>query len=478
MSNLNLLLVNSPLDSMKFQEGDPFIMPTAQRILVVDDDQNIRRLISHTLEGAGYLVDQAEDGQQAVELATKLSSENIAYDAALIDLQMPRLSGSETLLHFKQNFPSTQCLMVSAVGKIQDAVSAMSNGAYWYIQKPFDPDELLSLTARALELGNLKEENRSLKQTISQSAVPANFIGTAKSTDQIREQIKKIAPLDSTILLTGPSGTGKSTLARLIHQSGPRANEPFVAISCAALPRDLLEAELFGHEKGSFTGATSSRPGKIEVANGGTLFLDEIGDMPLDLQPKLLTFLQDRVFQRIGSNKDQKVDVRIVAATHKDLSQMVEDQTFRQDLYYRINVLSIDIPGLAFRPEDVTPLAIEILSRISSRRNCEPFEIEPEALKVLRAHPWPGNVRELENVLERATAFCLENKILKEDLNIEASNQAAPTDLAGLSLEEIERRAIVDTLDFCQGNKSDAATMLGISQKSIYNKINKYDIKL
>lgn len=450
-------------------------MVSKKKVLVTDDDKNIRLLIRHNLESAGFDVDEAENG----EVAKNLISNN--YDAVLLDLQMPICSGREALRFYQAQSPETQCIIISAVGVIDDAVQAMSEGAFWYIQKPFEPEELVNLVEKAVEISELKSENKILKQAISEVSLPASFVSHAASTEKIVGQVKKIANLDSTILITGSSGTGKSTLARLIHHSSTRSRQAFVSVSCAALPRDLLEAELFGYEKGSFTGAVNSRPGKIEVADGGTLFLDEIGDMPLELQPKLLTFLQDRVIQRIGSNKDRKFDVRIITATHQDLVGMCKERTFREDLFYRINVLSLQIPSLSERYDDLKPLTETILKRIAERRLSDPFSISNAAFKKLRSYDWPGNVRELENVLERATAFAEMSEIQEGDINLSSglSEPSARTgSFVGLELEEIEKRAIIETLEHCEGNKQAAADMLGVSQKSIYNKINKYDIKL
>jgi len=364
--------------------------------------------------------------------------------------------------------------MVSAVGSVKDAVSAMSEGAFWFLQKPFEPEELLGLVRRSLEVGKLKDENQNLKQAISEVTLPANFIGKSAASEQILKHVKKIAHLDSSVLITGPSGTGKSTLARMLHQVGSRSTGPFVAISCAALPRDLLEAELFGYEKGSFTGAVSSRPGKVEVADGGTLFLDEIGDMPLELQPKLLTFLQDRAFHRLGSNKERKVNVRVIAATHQNLPEMCKERLFREDLFY--------IPSLADRPEDLRLLSLQILERIAGQHGVEKFEITPEALQKLRSHNWPGNVRELENILERAAAFsddCLiepDNILISALTSAQNETSSSGQSLAGMTLEEIEKRALLETLDFCEGNRNRAAELLGVSLKSVYNKVKKFGL--
>ncbi len=461
----------------------PMAKDNSKKILVVDDDKNIRTLISQILILEGYQVAEAEDGVEALELLEESASD---YSTVLLDLQMPRMGGKEALAVIRSKYPSLQCLIISAVGAIKDAVSAMSEGAFWFVQKPFEPEELLALVDRAVELGALKNENKNLKQIISKVSLPSTFIGNSKATEKIIASIKKIAHLDSSVLIRGESGTGKSTLARMLHQSSSRSEKPFVAISCAALPRDLLEAELFGYEKGAFTGAISSRAGKVEAADGGTLFLDEIGDMPLDLQPKLLTFLQDRVFQRIGSNSDRKVDIRVIAATHQDLEEMCQERKFREDLFYRINVLAIDIPSLAERPEDIRPLVEQILKRIAVQHGVDRFELSSEALHKLKFHSWPGNVRELENVMERAAAFSDGEKIDAGDINLgrgsitENGKELArtSTSLVGMTLEDIERRAIIETLEHCEGNRNQAAELLGVSLKSVYNKVKKFGIDI
>jgi transcriptional regulator with GAF, ATPase, and Fis domain len=306
------------------------------------------------------------------------------------------------------------------------------------------------------------------------------FIGQSAAARRVGEIINRIAALDSTVLLTGESGVGKGLVARLIHASSPRAARPLVTVSCTSLPRELVEAELFGHEKGAFTGAHERRPGRLEIADGGSLFLDEVGDMPLESQPKLLTFLQDRAFQRIGSNKTLAVDVRVIAATNQNLKAMCGERRFREDLYFRLNVLPIEIPPLRDRPEDILPIADYLLGRITQRRGSKPFELADEARRTLVAYHWPGNVRELDNVLQRTTAFSASTVIARDDLPAEIldASGAAPVDeerasLAGLPLRDVERIAILDTLAACGGNRAEAARRLGISKKGIYIKMKR-----
>ena len=357
----------------------------------------------------------------------------------------------------------------------------MKEGAVEYITKPFNPEELLAHSAQALRNGSLVKENRSLRAAVGQAPQASEWTAESDGAKRVYQQARKVARLDSTVLITGQSGTGKTTIARMIHNSGERAAAPFVAVNCASLPRDLIESELFGHKKGAFTGATEDRPGRAEIADGGTLFLDEIGDLPLELQPKLLTFLQDRTLQRVGSNDVRTVDVRVIAATHQDLATMCQQNRFRQDLYYRLNVLNICMPSLSERRADIPNLANAVLQRISGRLG-EPICIDAGAVAQLVDHSWPGNIRELENVIERAAAFCEDNTIRKSDIQIDSNGPdamvpAESMSLADMTLVEIETKAIVDTLEACGGNKARTARSLGISEKSIYNKMKRLGLR-
>lgn len=440
------------------------------KVIVADDDDNIRKLIAYNLKKAGFVVIEAKDGKDVLAKMT----EDISL--AFLDLQMPNMNGIECLKGIKKNFSQTECIIVSAVGKITDVVEAMDSGAFWYIEKPFEPEELINLANRALSFNTLKKENLYLKEANSQNSFPASFIGESIQIKNIEGKVDKISNIDSSVLITGPSGTGKSTLARLIHQRSERRDKPFVSVSCAAIPRDLIESELFGHTKGSFTGAHASRAGKIEVAEGGTLFLDEIGDMPIDLQPKLLTFLQDRTYQRIGSNKEIKSDVRIIAATHQNLKQLCIEKKFREDLYFRINVIELELPSLVERQEDIPILVDSILKKIAAKHGVKSYQIDKEAIEKLQKYSWPGNVRELENILERAAIFHDGNGIKKQDIYTENEIEDAKSfNFVGLTLAQIEHKAIVETLKFCEGSKAKAAKILGISQKSVYNKLAKIE---
>jgi DNA-binding NtrC family response regulator len=453
------------------------------RILVADDDDVVRRMLARDLESAGYRVTLAADGREALERAT----DDIAV--ALLDLAMPGYTGLECLQQIKQKYADTAVIVISGTGEVEDAVSAMRQGAFDYFSKPYNRDHLLVRVRQAANQFHLARDNQQLRQAVATPQVNGQFVGKSPATRAILSQVSRVAELDSTVLITGASGTGKTTLARMIHQGGPRAAFPFVAVSCAALPRDLIEAELFGYERGAFTGAVSARPGRAEVAHRGTLFLDEIGDLPLELQPKLLTFLQDHVLQRIGGNESRQVDVRVIAATHQDLEAMCLEKQFRQDLYFRLNVLSMHMPPLAERREDIPDLVTELLERIARRRGVARFALADDAREALVAYAWPGNVRELENVLERATAFCQQGTVTRADLQLRGGQTAlgvpTPTQSAGsavtsaeranteMTLEEIEREVIRETLVRHRGNKAAAARHLGISEKTIYNKMKR-----
>ena len=441
-------------------------------VLIADDDAHIRRLLQYNLEKAGVSVVLARDGKEALACM----SEHVSV--ALLDLRMPELDGMECLRRIRGAHDDVQVIVITASHEIPDAVQAMKFGAFDYLTKPLDVDALVAMVNQAARTARLSRENRQLKEAISGSNLRTPFIGRSHDVRNLLAQAKRVAALDSTVLIIGESGAGKGLLARMIHYGGPRAEKPFITVSCVALPRELVESELFGHEKGAFTGAHQRRLGRLEIADGGTLFLDEIGDMPLDLQPKLLTFLQESTFQRVGGNETINVAVRVIAATHQDLKALCREKRFREDLFFRINVLPLHAPPLRSNPGDIPELGEYILGRIAQRRSAPRCTLTPDALDALVAYSWPGNVRELENVLERTSAFCTGSTITRDDLPSEitgASQVAAERDraLAGRPLQEIERDAIRQTLDLCNGKKAEAARRLGISEKTIYNKIKR-----
>jgi DNA-binding NtrC family response regulator len=448
------------------------------RILIADDEPVTRRMFSRYLENAGFEVIVATDGLDA------LRQMDPDVMVAVLDLNMPGMGGLECLKKMRGEFADTEVLIISGAGQIQDAVAALKAGACEFVTKPCEQDDLVAHVQQAIRTAKLSRENQRLRSAIDQPSPTSRFSAKSAVSRELVNKISKLAGLDSTILLTGESGTGKTTIARMIHDQGPRSSKPFIAVNCASLPRDLIEAELFGHVKGAFTGAAESRPGRAEIADGGTLFLDEIGDLPLDLQPKLLTFLQDRTLQRIGSNKEIKVDVRLIAATLQDLGEMCSQRRFRPDLYYRLNVLHLEVPALRDRRGDIPDLASTILERIARQRRCGEIRLNPEAARVLQQHDWPGNIREMENVLERASAFCEGEEILESDLSLEPSVGSTPpkekvattTSYVGLTLKEIEKRALLETLEAHNGNKAMAARQLGISEKSIYNKLRRFGL--
>jgi DNA-binding NtrC family response regulator len=443
-------------------------------VLVADDDETTRVFLQYHLEKAGVRVLTAGDGRTAVELL----AENV--QVALLDLDMPDPGGLACLRHIRKAHSDIETIIVTSSGEVGDAVQAMKNGAFDYVTKPVNVDELIEAVHRGIRTSQLTRENRQLRQAIGIPSADVPFIGQSAAARRVAEIVDRIAALDSTVLLTGESGVGKGLVARLIHASSPRAARPLVTVSCTSLPRELVEAELFGHEKGAFTGAHERRPGRLEIADGGSLFLDEVGDMPLESQPKLLTFLQDRAFQRIGSNKTLAVDVRVIAATNQNLKTMCAERRFREDLFFRLNVLPIEIPPLRERPEDILPIAGYLLDRIAERRGSKPFQLDDDVKRALVGHRWPGNVRELDNVLQRATAFSASTVIARDDLPAEILDAAGGTpadddrsSLAGLALREVERIAIVDTLAACGGNRAEAARRLGISKKGIYIKMKR-----
>ena len=462
------------------------------KIVAIDDDPLTLHLVKAHLDNAGHSVQTCETGARGLELIDD------SVDVAVVDLHLPDLSGMQILRQLQQHHATVQVIVLTGSDQINDAVEAMRAGAFQFVTKPFDPGEFLVYVDKAVCSRKIVDENRNLKQLYSQNVPVREIESTGDVQSRLMQQVDQLASLDSTVFIGGETGTGKSTVARMIHQRSNRSDGPFVTVNCASLPRDLIQSELFGHTKGSFTGAVADRIGHAEMADGGTLFLDEIGDLPIDLQPKLLTFLQDRTVRRLGSSESAKVDVRLIAATHHDLTELCRRGTFRQDLYFRLLVLNLDLPPLRHRTGELAHIAMSILKTICERQSLAPIKISDRAMDQLKAHPWPGNIRELENVLERAAAFCNSDTIEPDSLLFGsaildqrfADDQADSTkqlgskeiekgyQLAGKTLEEIERDAIIQTLEMLGGNKAKTARTLGISEKSIYNKIKRLQIQL
>jgi two-component system response regulator AtoC len=447
------------------------------RILIVDDEETFRYMLTSLIEAEGYTANAAADGVQGINAVQAK-----AFDVALLDVKMPKVDGVEVLKFIKEYSPDTEAIMVTAVGDVRIAVDCMKLGAYDYITKPFSTEELLSTIERALERKRLLRENVLMKQELSRFVGSSEIIGKSAVFQKVLEVAARVAPTESTILIQGASGTGKELVANFIYKNSSRAANPFVALNCASIPDSLIESELFGHEKGAFTDAKAMKQGLVEIANGGTLFLDEVGDISLMVQPKLLRFVQTGEFRRVGGNKVLKSDVRIISATNKDLSQEVRSGRFREDLLYRLNVITIEIPPLQSRLEDI-PLLVDwfLKNRLKTKTQ---VQISPKALEVLLKYDWPGNVRELENVIERAAILCTDNMIQPHDLSLPLKATMLSTTLkeeevlgGPIPMREIERLHIQGVLKNTDGSKSKTAKILGISLKTLYNKINQFQIK-
>ena len=440
------------------------------KILVVDDEPIVRESLRDWLGDAGYQVLIAENGPQALEIIEK---EKLGI--VIADLVMPGMDGIELMRRAREILPNIQVIIITAYGSITTAIAAMKEGAYDYIEKPFCPERVEPLIERLVEHQGLIEENLSLRQRLEDRYRFENIIAKSPKMQRVIELIEIVARSNATVLITGDSGTGKELVARAIHSQSHRRDKPFVAISCAALPESLLESELFGHEKGSFTGAYTQKKGKFEFANRGTLFLDEIGDMSANIQVHLLRVLEEKAFTRVGGNEEMKVDVRIISATNKDLKKAVASGEFREDLYYRLNVVTVELPPLRERGEDIPLLAEHFLNEFALENRKEVAGFSPEAMELLLRYDWPGNVRELENAIERAVILAKNSLIEVAHLH-QQSLSLAHSALPGKSLEEREKDHILRVLSETGGNYSQAARILGITRMTLYNKARKHGL--
>jgi DNA-binding NtrC family response regulator len=439
------------------------------RILVVDDEWAMQEALRDWLKEDGYEVGLASSGEEAMVQAKQKN-----WEVILLDLKMPGMDGLEALKRLKEVNPEAEILMMTAYATVDTAVQAMKEGAFDYLVKPFDPDEVEMQIKKIIQHKDLVLENLLLRKTLEEKFQYDEIIGKSDAMQEIFGMISRVAPTDSTVLITGESGTGKELIAQAIHANSQRSYMPFIAISCGALPDTLLESELFGYEKGAFTGATHAKRGRIEMADGGTLFLDEIGDISLKTQVGLLRVLEQKEISRLGSEQTTKVDVRILAATNRDLKQAIQEKRFREDLYYRLNVISIHIPPLIERTEDIPLLVETFIRKCCAEMNKEEKKVAPSALKLLMEYDWPGNVRELENVIERALVIGQAREILPDDLPF-SRRLLRPTELPK-SLKLMEKIHIERILKENDWNISKAARELEIDRQTLYNKMQKYEI--
>jgi two-component system response regulator PilR (NtrC family) len=455
-----------------------------EKILVVDDERSLREVLSIMLKRAGYAVTEAADGEEAI---SHVNSE--IFDLVITDLRMPKADGMAVLKAVKSSSPETVVLVITAFATADSAVDAMKLGAYDYLTKPFQVDEVQLIIRNALERRRLSTENILLKREMASQSSFAQIIGQSEAIQKVFDVVRKVADAKSNVLIFGESGTGKELVARAIHYNSARSPMPFVAVNCSAVPETLLESELFGHMKGAFTGAMANKAGLFEVANGGTIFLDEIGDTTPTIQVKLLRVIQEREFRRVGGTQDVKVDVRIVAATNKDLEKAVADGSFREDLYYRLDVIPIRLPPLRLRTGDIPLLVKHFLEKFSQESGKPAPVLTSEAMHVLLGHEWRGNVRELENLIERVVAFSVGAPVSDDDIRgwlhrvVTPQQQGVPTDLPedGLDLEGlingIEKDLLLQALERAKWVKKKAARLLRLNTRSFRYRLEKYAIK-
>jgi DNA-binding NtrC family response regulator len=444
----------------------------AQRILIVEDEDKLRRVLSLHLQGEGFETDEARTAEEALPLADRAG-------LVLTDLRLPTVDGLTLMERLRLTAPATPVVVMTAYGSVEVAVEAMKRGAADFLPKPFSLDHLMTVVRKVMEVKTLREENVRLKEELGHRYAFDNIIGRGAKMREILASVERVAPTRTTVLLCGESGVGKDLIARAVHFHSPRAKHPFVKINCTAIPENLMESELFGYEKGAFTGAAQSKPGKFEQADTGTVFLDEIGDVPPSIQVKLLRVLQEREFERLGSNKTKSIDVRVIAATNVDLQRAIEEGNFREDLYYRLNVFPMTIPSLRERREDVPFLAEHFLERFAAQQGRARLRLSAEAQSKLVQYDWPGNVRELENVIERALVLAGGDVLREDDIRLDhAPRRGSGNGGAamvngdgflpeGVSLDQHEQQLIREALRRSGGNKSQAARLLGLSRNAL-----------
>jgi len=450
-----------------------------KRVLVVDDEESLRRVTQLKLQQAGYEATTAASGIQALEALSRNPQ-----DLILTDLKMPGMSGMDLLRKVREDYPEVIVVVLTAFGTVESAVEAIKLGAHDYIIKPVSADSLKLVVARALEHHRLQEEVKNLRSAIDRKYGFENIVGQSKALLATLDNAARAAQSDSTVLIRGETGTGKELLAKAIHFNSPRRERPLIVINCGAIPKELLESELFGHTKGSFTGAVANKKGKIEMADQGTLLLDEIGEMPLELQVKVLRLIQEREIEKIGAPNPTKVNVRIIAATHRNLQAMVEDGTFREDLYYRLAVIPLTLPPLRERPDDIPELVAIFFKKFIERLNRPLLRLRPSILPYFSTHRWPGNVRELENVVERLVVLTPGDEITVEDLPDFLRRERAPLEAIqlelppeGISMEAVERELVVRALQKFNWNQTKAAEYLDISRKVLIYRIEKFGLR-
>ncbi|HSR13443.1 MAG TPA: sigma-54 dependent transcriptional regulator [Thermodesulfobacteriota bacterium] len=448
------------------------------RILVVDDEESHRIMLRAVLEEDAYEVFEAADGPEAVRAV-----EQEAFDLILLDIRMKTMDGIETLGEIRKISPHVPVLMMTAYASVKTAVEALKAGAFEYLTKPLDIDELKILVEKALEHYRLREENLVLRERLGDRFDFCRIVGKSEKMMRLFDFLGQVAPTQATVLILGESGTGKELVANALHQNSPRARQPFIKVACAALPEALLESELFGHERGAFTGAVSRREGRFQAAHRGSIFLDEVGEMAPSTQAKLLRVLQEREFEPLGSNRPIKVDVRVIAATHKDLENEVREGLFREDLFYRLNVVPVHLPPLRERKDDIPLLADHFLRLHAEKNRKDVRQISGKAMDLLMRHDWPGNIRELENCIERAVVLARGEIVAPADLPPQIVASAADKAAgfvyfpSGMTLQEAEKSLILKTLDDTGGNRSRAAEILGINRRTLQIKLKEYGIQ-